>query len=219
MDKENNFLIGNNVSVNGYIKGKNNTIDIQESKNKCSIKLKLVGDNNKIFIKNPQFINELEIFIGSHIPANHTSLSIEENLSCAENNRIFIYTDFNTLIIGKNCLFSNSITFRLGETPHLIFDNSTGAYLENRNNQIVLGNSVWVGEGAYFVKNSKIPNGSIVAAKSVVTRLFDEENAVYAGNPAKLAKRNIKWFQNYSYLEKDSNFLKSYEEFKNFNKN
>ena len=48
-----------------------------------------------------------------------------------------------------------------------------------------------VGKGAYFLKNSKIPDGSIVAAKSIVTKAFDKKNGVYAGNPAKLAKQNI----------------------------
>ena len=79
---------------------------------------------------------------------------------------------------------------------------------------VFIGNHVWVGEHAYINKRVSIPNGNIVAACSVVTKRFSEENCIIGGNPAKVVKKNIKWFRNKEFLEKDSPF---YNSFNNFN--
>lgn len=34
---------------------------------------------------------------------------------------------------------------------------------------------------------------SIVGACSVITKQFEEENVILAGNPAKIVKQNVKW--------------------------
>ena len=71
---------------------------------------------------------------------------------------------------------------------------------------------MWVGEHAYINKRVSIPNGNIVAACSVVTKRFTEENCVLGGNPAKVVKRGVKWERNEVFLEKDSDFYKSFKE-------
>ena len=46
---------------------------------------------------------------------------------------------------------------------------------------------------AVILKNSIIPDNSVIGAYSVVAKKFDEENVVIAGNPARICKRNINW--------------------------
>ena len=65
--------------------------------------------------------------------------------------------------------------------------------LINKGESIIVGNNVWVCKNVIFMKNTKVPNGCIVAQGSIVTRKFDKENCVAAGNPAKLVKENISW--------------------------
>lgn len=56
-----------------------------------------------------------------------------------------------------------------------------------------IGNHVWIGEHCYILKNATISDNSVVGSMSVVTKRFDEENVVIAGNPAKIYRRNVMW--------------------------
>lgn len=100
-------------------------------------------------------------------------------------------------------MFSNGIILRTGDEPHLIFDKETGEYLDHSGN-IVLGNRVWVGERVYVTKKARVADGCIVAAAAVLSRQFDEEDCVIAGNPAAIRKRGIKWLRNETQLEAGS---------------
>lgn len=79
---------------------------------------------------------------------------------------------------------------------------------------VFIGDHVWIGEKAYITKNATIPNESIVAACSVVTRRFLEPNSVLAGNPAKLVRKNVKWIRNEQAIPSGSRFAESLAEFK-----
>ncbi|MEJ7665610.1 MAG: hypothetical protein WKG07_41865 [Hymenobacter sp.] len=60
-------------------------------------------------------------------------------------------------------------------------------------NDIVLGDRVWIGSRVSIFKGTVIPSGCVVASNSVVKGVFTEENALLAGNPAKVVKRNVQW--------------------------
>jgi len=60
------------------------------------------------------------------------------------------------------------------------------------------------------MKNVTIPNECIVGAGSVVTKRFDKEYCVIAGNPARVVRENVQWVKNYGHLEKNSKFYQSY---------
>jgi len=59
--------------------------------------------------------------------------------------------------------------------------------------EIRIGDHVWIGCNCTILKGVSIPNGCVVAANSVVTKQFDEENALIAGNPARIIKRDVRW--------------------------
>lgn len=92
-------------------------------------------------------------------------------------------------------MFSSSVQLRGGEYPHLIFGKETGQYLDQPEG-IFVGNHAWIGEGVFIAKAVTIPAESIVGARSVVTKRFDEENTVIAGNPARVVKRGVQWVAN-----------------------
>ena len=65
--------------------------------------------------------------------------------------------------------------------------------LINIGKRIEIGSHVWICKEVKILKNTKIPNNCIVAQNSIVTKKFDKENCVIAGNPAKVVKENINW--------------------------
>ena len=91
----------------------------------------------------------------------------------------------NKVIIGKNCAFSWDCTI-LDNDFHQ-FNTTTSA------GEIHIGDNVWVGCNSMILKNTKIANGCVIAANSLVRGEFNEQNCLIAGNPAKIVKRNITW--------------------------
>ena len=60
-------------------------------------------------------------------------------------------------------------------------------------NSIIIGDNVWIGCGVKIYKGTKIASGCVVASNSIVKGVFDIENTLIAGNPAKIIKENIIW--------------------------
>jgi acetyltransferase-like isoleucine patch superfamily enzyme len=49
---------------------------------------------------------------------------------------------------------------------------------------IIIGDNVWLGTKSIVLKGSIIPSGCIIGAMSVVSKKFNKENTIIAGNPA-----------------------------------
>lgn len=207
----NNVNIGDNINVSGVISGDGNRVVIDRAGVESSIRININGDNNNIEICRPGRINSLSIFCGNSVKANGTNLIIGRNISMEDNARIFLYNSENKCVIGDQCLISNNLTIRCGEAPHLIFDKLSGDFLDYSDG-VFIGDHVWIGEQVYITKKVTIPDESIVAACSVVTKRFELSNCVLAGNPAAIVKKNIQWVRNSQFLEKDSIYTKKYEE-------
>ena len=210
----NKFEIPKNLNVNGFVHGKNNIIEIGDVETKSSMTLRIYGNNNHIKIKSILHTEALEIRIGvkESIPSNNCKIQLGKNFSNELNLQLLLYNHENKLDVGDDCLFSNNITIRLGDRPHLIFDSETGEYIDNSTDGVVIGNHVWVGEKVYITKNVTIPNDCILAVNSVVTKRFQETNCVIAGNPAKVVKQNVQWIRNKDkrFLEEGSKYRISY---------
>ena len=191
------------------VKGKNNVIEIGECLRPSVIRITINGDYNRIKISSILNVKELIINVGTHVPANRTSLEIGRNISMERFNYILLHNSGNRCVIGDDCMFSNEVTIRGGESPHLLFDRNTGEYIDISDG-IFIGNHVWIGEKVFIMKNVTIPNECIVGAGSVVTKRFDKEYCVIAGNPARVVRENVQWVKNYGHLEKNSKFYQSY---------
>jgi acetyltransferase-like isoleucine patch superfamily enzyme len=92
------------------------------------------------------------------------------------------------LEIGDNCVISWNCQF-LDEDFHEI------QYSEKKKseNSIVIGNNVWIGCGVKIYKGSVIPDGCIVASDTIIKGVFEIENSLIAGSPAKVIKEKVKW--------------------------
>lgn len=211
---DNFYDIGNNVVLKGHIKGSANKVHIMNAKHECNLELYIGGNNNTVYIDSAFAIKGLKIYIGNHVTANNATLKISEGFSIEGGGIFFLYNSGNRLQIGKNCMFSNKITIRCGDSPHLLFDKVTGEYLDVSEG-VYIGDHVWIGEDVYITKKVTIPSECVVGAKSVVTKRFEKEYCVLAGNPAKVVREDIQWIRNHGHLVEGSNYKQSYDFFRN----
>ncbi|HEY0292310.1 MAG TPA: acyltransferase [Hansschlegelia sp.] len=93
--------------------------------------------------------------------------------------------------IGEDCMFSKRIEIRTSDS-HSIIDRTTGLRL-NRPGSVTIGDHVWIGLDAVVSKGVRIPEHSIVGAKSFVNKSFYEPYVLIAGVPATVIRRNVDW--------------------------
>lgn len=58
---------------------------------------------------------------------------------------------------------------------------------------IVVEDNVWIGHRVLINKGVILSKGTIIGTGAVVTKTFNEESTVIAGNPAKIIKKNVQW--------------------------
>jgi len=69
----------------------------------------------------------------------------------------------------------------------------SGGELLNPPAPVHIGAGVWIGCRALVLKGSVLPDGTVVAAASTVTREFTAPNTLIGGSPAGVLKENVSW--------------------------
>ena len=132
------------------------------------------------------------IFNGNTFIGSASRLCVHGTLEFATDVNVTGRSDFicyKNIKIGSGSLISWNCLF-MDTDFHKVF---SGGKIVNEPESISVGNNCWIGCRTTVLKGSEIPDGSVVGAGSIVSRTFTEENSVYAGNPVKLLKKNIKW--------------------------
>lgn len=152
-----------------YLKGPNAEFDVKHSKHKVRDAKFYVGENSKILI-------------GKEVQMKNTGLVIISNNS---------YIEPVVISIGDETYIARDVLIRASD-GHTVINAETKEPLNPPRN-VTIGKNAWIGSRSVLLKGAKIPNNSIVGACSLVTKSFDEENVVIAGQPAKIIKHNITW--------------------------
>lgn len=185
-DKNDNKIFGYKpdlINSNIVFNGKNNRVICEEDVKLYNSKLKFNGDNSIIYLSSTK--NRYHLGITMY---NNSVLFIDENASM--NGRLnIILSEEQNMIIGKDCLFSWGIWFRVAD-PHLIYDVVDKNRI-NLSKGIFLGDHVWVGQDAMILKGTHIGSGSIIGAKSLVSHKKIPSNTIWGGNPAKQIKEGV----------------------------
>lgn len=164
--------------------GSNNLIDVNNSIfYKC--KFHFFGSNNKILIGSNCIFKNVDFWIegdGNVISIGDGCLFAgTAQLACCEG---------TSITIGSFLLCSSDVNIRTSDSHSILNLNDVRI---NNARDVFIGENVWICQKATLLKGSQVPNNSVVAYGSVVTKKYNEENCVYGGNPARLIKQNIKW--------------------------
>lgn len=96
----------------------------------------------------------------------------------------------NMIKFGNDCLLSWDILI-MDDDFHKIYNKNDE--IINFPKEIIVGNKVWIGCRSIILKGSNIPDNSIIAAGSIVTKSLKEENVIYGGNPLRIINEEINW--------------------------
>ena len=176
-------------NINISIIGKGNKIIINKELqyNSC-ININIVGDNNIVDI-NTIFANISLIMGMSDSLAVYNAKFIWGKSPCNGVNAYMLENN-TSIIVGDDCMISYGIQISCTDDNTVLDENGN---IMNKAKSIEIGNRVWLCREVLILKNSKIPDGCIVGARSVVAKSFNETNAVIVGNPARVVKRGVHW--------------------------
>ena len=169
------------------IMGNNNSVVIKNNFKGGNLKIYISGDNNKIIIgENVKVVEKLDIYC--HELGNDRTIEIGD-FTTMYKTVMYNYDNKSSIFVGNDCMFAYN-TVLYNTDGHSIFNNGK---LVNRAEKLTVGNHVWLCENANVLKNSFVPDNSIVARNALLSGKFEIKNAVYGGVPAKLIKENIDW--------------------------
>lgn len=94
----------------------------------------------------------------------------------------------NRITIGKDSLISWDCLLMDTDFHNVIYQGKP----VNNSKAIYLRNHVWIGCRSTILGGADVPENSIVAAGSVLTKPFDEENILLGGNN-RVLKKNVVW--------------------------
>lgn len=179
--------IGNSILYKVHIdcSGHDNSIQIGDE---CMLRhctVHICGKNNKVVICNQVRAQNAEFWIEDDnnqiIIGENTFIAGKTHLACTEG---------QTITIGDSCLFSSDVVIRTGDSHSILDDNGKRI---NHALSVSVGNHVWVGNRVIICKGVLIPDDCVIGTAAVLTKKFDESNAIYAGIPARVIKTNINW--------------------------
>lgn len=166
-------------------KGKNNVVIV---KRRCHLEnciFHLYGNDNRIVLEECSVFKNVDFYMEDDSNSIHigsrTCLTGKTQLACTEGRMIQI---------GNDCLFSNHIQFRTGDSHSILDQNGKRI---NAAGDIIIGDHVWIGQNVTVLKGSIIQNDSVVGSGAIVTGKYFVPNVILAGIPAKIVKKDINW--------------------------
>lgn len=122
---------------------------------------------------------------GSKLIINdNATLILGDNFTISSNSEVICKTK---VTFGNDCLLSWDILI-MDSDMHKIFQNCE--YV-NPDKPVVIGNHVWIGCRTSILKGVIIPDNTIIASNSVITKSFKEDKCIISNN--RIIKQNISW--------------------------
>jgi len=94
------------------------------------------------------------------------------------------------IIIGENTMIAWQ-SILMDTDQHKIYNKNNDVI--NLDKKIIIGDNVWIGAKSFILKGSVIPNGTIIGANTIISKKFEIEKTILAGNPARIIKKDIHW--------------------------
>ena len=175
--------------------GKNSYVEIHEpcEFRDCEI---MLSNNCKFVIQETRYyVQGIKMILPM---AESTTFMAGKNFLCRGIELLMHGSPFRTVKIGDNCMLSDNITI-FPSDDHAIYDENHNVI--NHDQDITIGNKVWIGMGAIILKGSNVPDNSVIGFRSVYTRHSSKDyipqredlGGIFAGFPAKLIRNGISW--------------------------
>lgn len=174
-------ILGNN---NRIVIGENSHL-MEGARDQFGCYISIGGDDNRIEIGDRCHLIDSEIFAED----KGNVVSIGDNCGIYNRSSLSVI-EGTTLQIGSNGLLSSDVHIRTGDS-HTLLDASGRRC--NPSASITIGEHVWVGARAMFLKGSAVCRDSMVAANTLLTKPFTEPNLVIGGSPARVLKTGCNW--------------------------
>lgn len=163
--------------------GKNSILVIEDGVNIRDSEIIFDGNNAVVYLSRNKHTYRLAIHA-------HSNTCIYIGRDNYFNGRATLITsERQNIIIGDDGLFSFGIYVRTAD-PHLLYSCDTKERI-NESKSVLMGDHVWIGQGALILKGSSIGSGSVIGGGAVVSGKAIPSNTVAAGNPAKVIKKGI----------------------------
>ena len=179
--------MGTLINVSYDIKGDNNLIELMQGCSLTNVKIFIRGNNHKLMIGENCKYSGGVIWFEDH----HGQILIGQNTTI-QSAHLAITEPYKTISIGEDCMFSNGIEFRTGDS-HSIVDNETNKRINMAQN-IEIGDHVWIGAHSTILKGVKIDSNTIIGTHSIVTSSI-QNNSIASGVPAKVIRSNVNWLR------------------------
>lgn len=92
----------------------------------------------------------------------------------------------HSIEIGYGVYMGENVIIRDSDNHEIIRENYS------MTKEIVIGNHVWIGEGAKILKGVHIGDGAVVVAGAIVTKDVPK-NCLVGGIPAMVLRENLMW--------------------------
>ncbi len=144
--------------------------------------------------------DNLGILIGSTAAPSHLHIHFAADdqtfywgADCTSNTTTFeLGSDGSAILVGRDCMFSAFIDVKTSD-DHAIIDLNSGEQI-NPGRDVVFQPHAWVGLYALILKGVEVGAGSIVAARSVVSRSVPPR-CVVGGHPASILRTECSWLR------------------------
>lgn len=114
---------------------------------------------------------------------NLLNLEIGDNVFVGNNSMIL---GSGKIIIEDEVLIGPNVVIISGSHTKM---NKSYRYGKANIGKIHLKKGCWVTSNCTIVKDSQLPEGSVLGANSILNKVFDIEEGLYAGSPAKFIKK------------------------------
>lgn len=164
--------------------GTGNVLYVEDGAKIRNSELRFLGNESVIYIRKSRRLTKIIVEV------YHESVFYLGQESSFTSEARFQPTERKHIIIGDDAMFSSSIAFRTAD-PHLVYSVSSHQRI-NPSASIWIGDHVWLGQDTLVLKGAKVGSGSILAARSLVTKNVPS-NSVAAGAPARITGGDIFW--------------------------
>lgn len=166
------------------IKGKGSRIEIGNGTRLRECSIMLHGTRCYVSIGGGRLVNT-----SLYLEDDRSSIKIGYNFSIESGH--IASTEGQSIIIGDDCMFSNDIEIRNGDS-HAIIDMENGLRT-NKAQTVTIGNHVWLTAHCRVLKGSYIPDDCIIGNSAIVAGCLKKSHAIYGGSPLRILKENKTW--------------------------